>query len=360
MNASRRLSAYTPLPYQVCRDDARGRSVKVHCVRLSVLWLMSATSLVAAQVPPLPAVPTMDSCRAYMLDNHARRGAILREESDCLRTFPWNFGERYSNPICKWPPTRIVSEVSVYNCPQRAAELCALVDADALINECYQRARSTMGQLEEAQRRIKRFNELERKWNAVRNAKKDPRRLFWEIVEPRLSADTKARLGLAFKQTNTELRKRTIPFELTKSGDSLFVVHLFDRNGDYTQRGSSMMQETYDFVYARTLGNSHLFQTNPIISAIRGTAAEEIRTIHSSTIDKIDKDILESVDAILRAAPSANTSAQPESVLPRPATSAIRSHGPTDPACAVLDGPRAAELSIDSPEAFERLVKRCR
>lgn len=33
---------------------------------------------------------------------------------------------------------------------------------------------------------------------------------------------------------------------------------------------------------------------------------------------------------------------------------------PADPTCAVLDGPKRTDLAIDSPEAFEKLVNKCK
>ena len=333
----------------------------------TALMLLVTNSVATAQIPSMPAVPTVDSCRAYMLDNHARRAAIHRETCDCLRNSSWNFSDRYTHQVCRHPPPRLEAETSPYNCPQRGAELCALVDAERLIAECYRIAKAKQTNQEDYQQKLAKFNLLEKQIGAFQNAKKDPRRIFWDVVEPRLPTDTRLRLGLAYKQTNTELAKGSIPIELTKSGPSLFVVHMFDRSGDFTQRGSSLMQDTYDFVYARTIGDKHALMqkyNNPIINAIQGTAADEIKRIHSSIVFKIDADIGGGIDSIISATTSprpASQSIRQQSPINTPSLSRQQqTSSPNDPACAVLDGPERTDFSINSPEAFEQLVIKCR
>ncbi len=331
------------------------------------LMLFVANSVANAQIPSMPAVPTVDSCRSYMLDNHARRADIYRETSDCLRNSSWNFSDRYTHQVCRHPPPRIERETSPYNCPQRAAELCALVEAERQIAECYRIAKAKQSNQEDYQQKLAKFNLLEKQIGALQNAKRDPRRLFWDVVEPRLPTETRARLGLAYKQTNTELAKGSIPFELSKSGPSLFVVHMFDRSGEFTQRGSSLMQDTYDFVYARTIGDKHALMqkfNNPIINAIQGTAADEIKRIHSSMVFKIDKEIGMGIDSIISTSTSplsASGSLQRQSAVePLGHSRKQQTSSMNDPACAVLDGPERTDFSINSPEAFEQLVIKCR
>lgn len=331
-------------------------------LRAVAIALLGVSSAVNAQVPSLPAVPTAGTCRVYMQDNHARRAAILRETSECMRDFPWNYSDRYTNPVCKHPPPRLVMEVSPYNCPERASEMCALVEAERLIQECYRRAKATQTSQESYQEKLAAFNNLEKQLGALRNAHKDPRRVFWDVVEPRLPTDTKLRLGLLYEKTNSELAKGPIPMELAKSGQSLFVVPMFNRNGDFTQRGASLMQETYDFVYARTIGDKHALMqkyNNPIIGAIQGVAAEEIRRIHGSIIHKFNTEVDGVIGLIISDTAISTSEARP----PTPTMPVIRRQQTThsnDPGCAVLDGPERTDLAINSPEIFEQLVARCR
>jgi len=302
-----------------------------------------------------------------MLDNHARRAAIYRESNECMRGLSWNYSDRYTHQVCKHPPPRLEPETSVFNCPTRAAELCALLDAERLIAQCYRLAKARQTTQEDHQQKVSKFNQLEKELDALRNAKKDPRRVFWDIVEPRLPTDTRIQLGLAYTRTNSELAKSRVPIEITKSGSSLFVVRLFDRNGDFSQRGSSLMQDTYDFVYARTIGDKNALMqkyNNPIINAIQGTAAEEIKRIHSSVISKIDNEIIMGIESIVAATKTPSSQLIPNhqsSSTSQPTLTPLKQHGtPTDPTCAVLDGPDRTDLSINSPEVYEQLVIKCR
>lgn len=349
-------------------DSAAGSKVwrmGIACLPATCI-LASFASTATAQVPPLPSVPTVDSCRAYMLDNHARRAGIYQEVSDCLRNFPWNFSDRYTVQVCRYPPPRLVPNTSPYNCPERAAELCALVEAESQIAECFKLAKAQQTAQEEYQQKLAKFNRLEKELVAIRSAKKDPRRVFWDVVEPRLPTDTRIQLGLAYRQTNAELSKGSTPIELTKSGSSLFVVHMFERNGEFSQRGSSLMQDTYDFVYARTISDKNMLlqkYNNPIINAIQGTAAEEIKRVHSSIVSKIDTEIGAGIDSIISesSAPASRLLRQQSQVpIKQNPSRNQQTTPPTDPTCAILDGPERTDFSINSPEAFEKLIIKCR
>ena len=330
---------------------------------LAVFVLTVLAPATWAQVPPPPAQPTVENCRAYMLNNQQRRTDILKEHSACVSKSTWNFSDRYSTSECRHPPPTIVQVRSPFNCHQRAAELCALVDAESSIAQCFKIGKASQSMQEERQVAVEKYNRTEKYVDALLAIKKDPRRIFWLAVEPRLPPAIRARISVAYDNTNAEMLNRFLPLELTKSGTSMFQLGPLPRNGDLSARSNSWLQESYDFVYGKTIGNERMMlkkHQNPIIQAIQGTAAGEIRRIHTGIIAKIDGEIEDGFFQITAPASAIRLSVPLFSFPPATTTAPTSAVDSGDPSCRTLDGPGRTALAIDRPEEFERLVEKCR
>jgi hypothetical protein len=133
--------------------------------------------------------------------------------------------------------------------------------------------------------------------------------------------------------------------------DSHLMNGVFDKRGHLTAHGVTVAQETYDFLFDKTLGESRFYSQNPIINAIQGVVADEIRRFHSDTIFQAEQ----LVDDIHNLSDSLNsTDNQTQSFKPRPISSKL-----SNSECSILDGTGASDLAIDDPERFENLIKRC-
>jgi hypothetical protein len=127
---------------------------------------------------------------------------------------------------------------------------------------------------------------------------------------------------------------------------------LRDQRGQFTQRGTTTMQETYDFLFNRTIGNSSAYASNPVVGAIQGAAADEIRRAHSQSIAQMEQLTRTMADISIPK----SWQASPPSRVANPAPQARQSE-PAD--CALLDGQAGANLAIDAPDKFEDLLRRC-
>jgi hypothetical protein len=137
-----------------------------------------------------------------------------------------------------------------------------------------------------------------------------------------------------------------------------------DVGGQFTQRGMTVMQETYDYLFGHTAGNPALHASNPIIAAIQGASADALRRVHSQTIHDLEQTLV-SMDGISQSAfssapsrPAPMTAPAPRWVpapqAARPAAS-IRAGD-----CAILDSPRRTQLATEEPERYQALRARCK
>lgn len=195
------------------------------------------------------------------------------------------------NPNCSnSPPYQVRMIVTGYpQCFQREEELCLLHRADSEVTSCFNAARAKAKSDELLKEQVEKFNRIEKKINNLRGLVKNPSKTYWDIVETRLPSRYKAQLGLDVEAINRNLAGSQIRGAYTPGGDSLVVVKLFEQNGDFSKRGLSLLQESYDFIYGKSIGNKDvLLERNPIVQAIQGTAAQEIRRVHSDSIRNIE------------------------------------------------------------------------
>lgn len=181
-------------------------------------------------------------------------------------------------------------EVTGYpHCFQREEELCELYREKSEIDSCFRTAHAKAKADEVVGAQAEKFNKIEKKISNLRRITTNPSKTYWDIVETRLSPKYKAQLGLDLEAINRQLSRGRVKGTFTPGGDSLVVVKLFEPNGDFSKKGQSLLQESYDFVYGRSIGNKDaLLESNTIIQAIQGTAAEQIRRIHSDSIRNIE------------------------------------------------------------------------
>lgn len=233
---------------------------------------------------------------------------IHRENSRCM-ALPGSFQGISSppNPSCSSsPPYQVRMTVTGYpTCFQREEELCGLYLDKSEVDACFRIAEAKAKMEERAKAEAEKFNKIEKKVNSLRQSVKNPSKAYWNIVEAHLSDKYKAQLGLATETINRQLSSSQVRGTFVPGGDSLVVVEMFEPNGEFSKRGTSLLQESYDFVYGKTIGNrTLLLERNPIVQAIQGTAAQEIRRIHSDSIRNIELIAADITSIIEREYPS--------------------------------------------------------
>ena len=251
-----------------------------------------SSHLTWCQTLTVPSNPSIENCRELGRSRHERIMEIHRESSRCMaQSGSFQGIGSPPNPSCSnFAPYQVTMIVTGYpQCFQREEELCLLHRAESEVTSCFSAARAKAKSDEFLQEQFEKFNRIEKKINNLRGLVKNPSKTYWDIVETRLPSRYKAQLGLDVEVINRNLVGNQIRRAYTPGGDSLVVVKLFEQNGDFSKRGLSLVQESYDFVYGKSIGKKDvLLERNPIIQAIQGTAAQEIRRIHSDSIRNLE------------------------------------------------------------------------
>ena len=215
---------------------------------------------------------------------------------------------------------------------------CALIRTrDNDLPACFAEARANASRVEQAKLAMAEFNEGESQFKRsinlakdIESAWNDPRRFIAEKVK-----------------TKTE---------------EWITENLLDANGRFTERGQTLAQQTYDFIFNRTTGNAGLFAGNPIIAGIQRSAADQIYRAHSQALHELEG-VVNQMGELKVSAP---TVLAPRALAPKPRPQNASSGTTLPPPsivpaeCAILDGDARTDLAINDPERYERLVARCR
>jgi hypothetical protein len=299
----------------------------LHLIFLS-FFTLSAVNWAYAQQRPVP--PSVEGCRAYLHQLIKRMSALNEKSLSCMsHTDPHIV---FHVQVCNYSGHRMVDGYQAWPQCSNDAEECQLLDAEkdaySCLDEAYaknatdtEKRMRTVESLNKAESAVK---ELHSNFNNIKRAWDDPMQFMKEKIGSRVQSE--------------------------------LIPKLDDGTGHFTHRGEKLTQETYDYIFKKTIGNKSLMSSNPIIQAIQGSAAEEINKAFSDSIYQMDQ--LQKSMSDVSLPPTWR--GENQSSKPQPAvrsTQQARSKSGDD--CGLLDGPGHADLAMDEPEKYAELIRRC-
>lgn len=279
---------------------------------LAFYWL---TSVGFAQEPTaqMPSHPTQQSCLAFNKAVTDEGREIYRQKSACM-TGPAHISDGVECDQLKGTLRKTLSAWP--QCDEFERQICVQWKKRNQVRECFKMVQNNQPDSEHNQKTIQDINtaeaavnELVEKFNTASDAWTDPKRFIAETVAEKIN-------------------KNLLP-ELT-------------HQGEFTERGKTIAQETYDFIFNKSAGNRQLYSGNPVIAAIQGNAAQKLYNAHTATLlqlEGLSGEINNLTWKSERASRPANTSPEYD--------------------CSVLDTPEGIELGSRDPQQFKALVLRC-
>jgi hypothetical protein len=142
---------------------------------------------------------------------------------------------------------------------------------------------------------------------------------------------------------------------------SNIVKQILVNDESFTPYGKTAMNETYKFIFDKTVGNETLRSSNPIINAIQGSAAEIIRSQHHNAINKLQTIVNElNNDQISFLRSRGHTNTATSGGRPVGNIDESKKNGKTNTSgCEILTSSNRTEFAISSPEEFAALLDRC-
>jgi hypothetical protein len=279
------------------------------------LLIVMRVSLAQDMSPPSP--PTIEGCRTFLQEVYSRKQANWTQVLQCMRQPPhWGYASECQHG-------RIVSTLQAWSQCERASEICELDAMQQEGEECYkqaqERAQAERKEKEADDAKRKKIDDAVNKANDYEKRIKDARDVYNDPV----------------KFIRNKLSKKLSQNLLESMGVS---------SGKLTERGESLSRDTYDWLFGHTLGNSSLRSANPIISAIQGSAAEEIKKSFSSTLDQSQK-LAEDIGKF--SIPGASNAG------------GNRSPSPASDDCSLLNSSDRTDFAEDHPQEYSALVSRC-
>lgn len=301
-------------------------------VLFGVLVGFNMLAMAADDLPPRPVNPTIQECDAWNRQINLALKDAYGQTATCMKG-PIHFG---NGKECTAIKHKVVQRLQAWSqCDFTEDIKCALYQLqDNDVPACYAEANQNASQVDKAKLAMAEVNEVESQVKDkialaqdIETAWNDPKRFIAEKV-------------------------RTKTMEWIKE-------NLLGPNDRFTGQGERLAQETYDFIFNRTIGNAALRASNPIIAGIEESAADQIRKAHSQALAQIEQIISEAGQVGVQNPPPAMPIATP----PRaPATSLPMTSPPAAlPAeCAVLDSSARTNLAIDDPGRYEELLAICK
>lgn len=318
----------------------------------------------AQPIPELPTNPTVLSCNAYSVALHETISAIYSRTTQCMRGgtswSSWGGDERDRRPSCvPGPPAHIRQLVSAYpTCTQEEETLCSAYEAQQQgVPDCFARAKKSSDPESKEFSAASRIVDLQKQYDTAKERINDPTKFFNDLVLPRLPSHVRARLDLFTTQINENL-----PPGFKADSFRSYTFSPFERNPELNQTGKGLMQEVYSFLFNASAGNDKLYSKNSIISAIQGSAAKEIKLLHSNSLAQMDR-ATNLMDSIISENRQLLRQTSKSSYLPQPSTPRSSTSAPISRTsrqdCSILDGPDRTDFSNRDPELFEKLTLEC-
>ncbi|MDA0426055.1 hypothetical protein [Stutzerimonas frequens] len=276
-----------------------------------------------AQTPYWPSSPTLEDCRHFENEIWTQLSIIYKRRNKCMRdTSPDIQVVMECNSLTG---TMRMSTAAWPHCFQEsAAKECELIEQRLSAPQCHKLALKDRPEASDSYNTIK-IAELENTikrtlsdYQSTKNAFDDPKVFIKEWLAEHL--------------VDKSLKDLT-------------------RDDNLTPYGKSSMQQVYDYLFGKSLGNASFYSRNPIISAIQGDISAQIKLAHDSSLNHMEMLTL-TIDSF--SSEHHNNGADYKIGQTK---SEKRSHSLD---CDILDGHMRIDLSINDPERYEQLVNKCR
>ncbi len=287
--------------------------------------------------PQPPTNPTIEDCRTYRHAIHLSLQETHRQYSACTRE---RAPQIRRGKYCTWSGNIKTDELRAWpECSEAIADTeCSLIKAQQRdVPACFAEATANATATEKSKLAMAEFNGVESQAKKIQSLARD--------IESAWN-DPKRFIAEKIKTKTEEWIKR----------------NLLDANGRFTERGQTLAQESYDFIFNSTLGNAGIYSNNPIIAGIQRSAADNIKRAHSQAIRDLERLIEETQQISIPSSPG--TPPYRSSVSVPSTTSTTVGPSSTRPSapsanCAILDTEARTDLAINEPERYEQLLMRC-
>lgn len=289
-------------------------------------------------LPVAPEIPTAAECQAFQSQVSGEIASYWSQQTKCMTTPSGSLAD--PAPTCKeFPTPHIVLERQGWaHCQTQEDRLCSLYNLRNDAKECFRIAQERsrerenkkddeLRKLKDADRASKKFDEQIRTVRDGIESFTDPKKFYDKVLSKNLGA----------------------PLEL----------HVFDRNKEFTKSGQSMMQETYDYLFGKTIGNEHLRDRNPIISAIQGSTADEIRRLHSYTIFQAENALAQLNSFDVNATTNNPSKRLPVEPIKRSGSDRNSGTDGANAACSEIDSQKGQRLKQSDPSRYQSIKNAC-
>jgi hypothetical protein len=283
----------------------------------------AAMAQVLSSLPVAPVWPSLDGCRQFAREIYLKKSAVYRRNAQCMSDNPpridWSLECSRSGTVRRtlsaWPQC------------EGAQEECALNQLESEARRC-EREAANRDRGEDRLALARAFDARESKAISLHNAYTNAKNAF---ANPR---------AFASAWLDGKVRDRAMKGLAALEAGSPHASH--------------DLQETYDYLFSKSLGQAEQVTSNPIIRSIQGDVAGRIKAEHQKTIEQM-LSLSNSIEAIGLAPDGRNESHGARS---RPGSSVHVGTAGSD--CAILDTAQRTDLAIDHAEEFRALIERCR
>lgn len=355
---------------QLLALKGRDRRALPSLALLAVLFPQPAYSQIV--IPLKPLNPSLADCVNFRGTLYEASQEIYRRNQECMRrgfSTSGYSGYPKRNECVPGTPARLRLVATAYpDCHDEEETQCAIQNSLYVdVPQCFASANATKEERKLAQRtasaseKIAEYHALEKKAFELRSGIKNPIKFFLENVTSRLPRGMMDQLHIIRDDIKAKIPSNVVfhpldLFQLDGKG-TLAALYLTQPEAFVTPQGFSLSMETYNFLFSKSAGNSSLYSSNPVIAAIQGQSANHLRKIQSMMFGQLDVGVNQMslitqniksdyVDRSTYQGTTPNSSVKPAS------------RGATE--CSVLDSDERTDLSINQPEEFERLLKKCR
>lgn len=296
---------------------------------IGALFLLPFSYGLADNVPQRPVVETVEACESY---HHAAWKMLHAEYESSSRCRSSTRAKIGPGKECGMLTKTVRSTILAWpQCGNPEAE-CALRIAFDDSFDCMNSARKKQREKEkEASRYLSEMKDTEAALNKVKD-------VYSFINDPEEYVKKKI-IEKANRETQVQLRE-----------------YFFDENGKITPLGKKDADDLYAWGFGKITISNKALSSNKLIRAIQNSSFTSIGNFQQQMISEMLglKSSIKSFGAELGFPAPTYT----KSIPVTPVKQAQKSS--SAPECAILnDGVRASDLSIDNPDAFERLVARC-
>lgn len=303
------------------------KTVKYIAFTLSAM-LISTWSIAEDKIPQRPLEETIENCKKYVQVTHQQLHDEYQRTSQCMSATPSRIAP---GSECSALTNTVIQTVRAWPHCENSQKTCALRIAfdDALKcqSDAIQRNNSKNKKLEKSLGEIKeietQLNNLEKLSSLI----KDPAAFVEDKIGRYLEGETK-----------TKFR-------------SIFL----DESGRITPLGVKDTNELYAWGFDKTTKTNNLSSNNSIIRAVQESSFTSISNIHQQMLGEMDALNSSIVKFGKELKVQTKQSQTNKSTTIKPTSTQASKEN-----CSILnDGKLSSDLSIDYPEKFQELIKKC-